>query len=172
LGDHLPPESVITFDRNTHRYYTFSADDLALIRRRRREANKLGFAIHLAYFRYPGRAIGVDETPPEDMLQFIAGQIGGRIEEFSSYAGRAQTRREHLVELQTYLSLRLARREDRRAFFKVAFEEANGTDRGDAIVIAILSICGHAASCFRLRQNWNALPWLPVHWPDGGRTRR
>jgi len=109
------------------RHYTFSPDDLALIRQRRREANKFGFAVHLAYFRYPGRIIGVDETPPEDMLRFIADQIGGRFEEFFSYAGRAQTRREHLVELQTYLNLRLARREDRRAFFKVALEEANGT---------------------------------------------
>ena len=48
------------------RHYTFSPEDLALIRQRRREANRLGFAVHLAYFRYPGRIIGVDETPPED----------------------------------------------------------------------------------------------------------
>ncbi len=120
------------------RHYTFSPEDLALIRQRRREANRLGFAVHLAYFRYPGRIIGVDETPPEDMLRFITDQIGGRIEEFPSYAGRAQTRREHLVELQTYLNLRLARREDARAFFKVALEEAIGTDRGDAIVTAMI----------------------------------
>ena len=120
------------------RHYTFSPEDLALIRQRRREANRLGFAVHLAYFRYPGRIIGVDETPPEDMLRFITDQIGGRIEEFPSYAGRAQTRREHLVELQTYLNLRLARREDARAFFKVASEEAIGTDRGDAIVTAMI----------------------------------
>jgi TnpA family transposase len=120
------------------RHYTFSPEDLTLIRQHRRDANRLGFAVHLAYFRYPGRIIGVDETPPENMLRFIVDQIGGRIEEFSSYAGRAQTRREHLVELQTYLNLRLARRDDRRAFFKVALEEANGTDRGNAIVTAMI----------------------------------
>ena len=72
------------------------------------------------------------------MLQFIADQIGGRIEAFPSYAGRAQTRREHLVELQIYLNLRLARREDRHALFKGALEEANGTDRGDAIVTTMI----------------------------------
>ena len=63
-------------------HYTFSSDDLALIWRRRRDANRLGFAVHLAYFRYPGRIIGVDETPSEDMLRFIADQIEGRVEEF------------------------------------------------------------------------------------------
>ena len=46
------------------RHYTFSPDDLAVIRRRRGEANRLGFAVHLAYFRYPGRIIGVAEAPP------------------------------------------------------------------------------------------------------------
>lgn len=111
---------------------------MALIRRRRRDANRLGFAVHLAYFRYPGRIIGVDETPSEDMLRFIADQIEGRVEEFHGYARRAQTRREHLSELQTYLNLRLARREDARAFFKVGLEEATGTDRGDAIVAAMI----------------------------------
>jgi hypothetical protein len=34
------------------RHYTFSPDDLALIRQRRRDANRLGFAVHLAYLRF------------------------------------------------------------------------------------------------------------------------
>ena len=46
------------------RHYTLSPDDLALIRRRRRDANRLGFAVHLAYQRFPGRVLGIDETPP------------------------------------------------------------------------------------------------------------
>ena len=140
----LSPQSrVALFDPPTDpaaivRHYTFSSEDMTLIRRRRRDANRLGFAVHLAYFRHPGRIIGVDETPPEDMLSFIADQIEGRVEEFQDYAKRAQTRREHLGELQTYLNLRLARREDARGFFKVALEEAIGTDRGDAIVAAMI----------------------------------
>ena len=44
------------------RHYTFSPNDL--FRRRRGEANRLRFAVHLAYFRYPGRIIGVAEAPP------------------------------------------------------------------------------------------------------------
>jgi len=37
------------------RHYTFSLDDMALIRQRRRAANRLGFAVNLAYLRLPGR---------------------------------------------------------------------------------------------------------------------
>jgi len=44
------------------RHYTFSPEDLALIRQRRRAANRLGFAVQLAYFRYPGRIMRVDES--------------------------------------------------------------------------------------------------------------
>ena len=46
------------------RHYTFLPEDMAVIRRRRRDANRLGFAVHLAYLRFPGRVIGVDENPP------------------------------------------------------------------------------------------------------------
>jgi TnpA family transposase len=64
------------------RHYTFSQEDMALIRQRRRAANRLGFAVQLAYFHHPGRIIRVDEEPPEDMLIFIAGQIDAHPEDF------------------------------------------------------------------------------------------
>ena len=73
------------------RRYTFSPEDSALIRQRRRAANRIGFAIQLAYFRHPGRIMRVDEAPPEDMLTFIAGQIDAHPGDFRDYAGRAQT---------------------------------------------------------------------------------
>ena len=140
----LSPQSrAALFDTPTEpaaivRHYTLSPEDLSLIQRRRRDANRLGFAVHLAYFRYPGRIIGVDEQPPQDVLRFIAAQIEGRVADLFHYADRAQTRREHLLELQTYLKIRPARREDLRACVKIAAAEANGTDRGDAIVAAMI----------------------------------
>ncbi|CZT26456.1 hypothetical protein PCPL58_p6020 (plasmid) [Pseudomonas cerasi] len=36
------------------RYYTFNESDLSLIRQRRGDANRLGFAIQLCLLRYPG----------------------------------------------------------------------------------------------------------------------
>ena len=79
--------------RRTLRNYTFSPDDMALIRERRRAANRLGFAVQLAHFRHPGRVMRVDEEPAEDMLTFIAGQDHAGVDDFRDYAGRAQTRR-------------------------------------------------------------------------------
>ena len=36
------------------RHYTFSPQDLALIRQRRRTSNRLGFAAHLAFLKLAG----------------------------------------------------------------------------------------------------------------------
>jgi len=147
----MPPRHILSpqsraglFDPPTEpaaivRHYTFSPEDLALIRQRRRAANRLGFAVHLAYMRYPGRALGAGEAPPADMLAFIASQIGCDPAELSAYARRDETRWEHLGELQSYLTVRPFRREDIRAVVHVAFEQATGSDRGDAIVSAMIA---------------------------------
>ena len=121
------------------RHYTFSPEDLALIRRRRRDANRLGFAVLLAYLRFPGRARGVAEVPPANMLSFIAGQLGCDLTALDGYARREETRWEHLGELQAYLGVRPFQREDYRAVTKVAVEQATGTDRGHAIVSAMVT---------------------------------
>jgi len=141
----LSPQSrAALFDPPTEpaaivRHYTFSPEDLALIHQRRRAANRLGFAIQLACFRYPGRIMRVDEKPQESILAFIAGQVDASARDFHDYAGRAQTRREHIAELQTCLNVRLARRSDARPLFSIALNEADGTDRGDAIVAAMIA---------------------------------
>jgi TnpA family transposase len=57
-------------------HYTLSPEDLALIGQRRRNANRLGFALHLAYLRFPGRVLGTSETPPAAMVAFIGEQLG------------------------------------------------------------------------------------------------
>jgi hypothetical protein len=72
-----------------------------MILRRRRDPNRLGFAVHLAYLRFPGRVLGAQEDPPSDMLVFIASQIGVAPEVFAGYARRDETRRAYLGEIQT-----------------------------------------------------------------------
>jgi TnpA family transposase len=121
------------------RHYTFAQDDLTLIRRRRRNANRLGFAAHLGYLRFPGRVLGAEEAPPSDMLAFIASQIGVGPETFAAYARREETRWEHLGELQAYLGVRPFQQGDSRAVLKAALEEAAGTDRGEAIFRAMIN---------------------------------
>lgn len=46
------------------RYYTFNDSDLSLIRQRRGDANRLGFAVQLCLLRYPGYALGTDSELP------------------------------------------------------------------------------------------------------------
>jgi hypothetical protein len=76
---------------------------------------------------------------PPDMLAFIAAQIGDDPKAFEEYAERQQTRRAHLREIQSYLAVRPFRREDMRAVVHVAIEQATGSDRGDAIVSAMIT---------------------------------
>ena len=98
----MPPRHILSpqsraalFDPPTEpaaivRHYTFSPEDLALIRQRRRAANRLGFAVHLAYLRFPGRVLGAEEAPPADMLAFIASQIECEPDEFAYTRGVAK----------------------------------------------------------------------------------
>jgi hypothetical protein len=94
--------------------------------------------VHLAYLSFPGRVIEVDETPPPDVLTFIATQLRDDPRAFDDYAQRQQTRRAHLGELQAYLGVRPFRRDDKRAVVHVAIEQATGSDRGDAIASAMI----------------------------------
>jgi Domain of unknown function (DUF4158) len=104
------------------RHYTFSTEDLALIRQKRRDANRLGFAVHLAYLRYPGRVLSPSEMPPKDMLAFIANQLLVNPSAFLDYGQREATRWEHLNELYTYLGLRPFRHDDEPTIMRIARE--------------------------------------------------
>ena len=83
------------------RRYTLSPFDIAVIRQRRGAANRLGFAVQLSYLRYPGVVLGIDQLPFPPLLHLVAGQLKISVEHWAEYGNRAQTRREHLVELQT-----------------------------------------------------------------------
>jgi hypothetical protein len=73
------------------------------------------------------------------MLAFIARQIGLDTALFGEYGRRAETRREHLLELQRLLRLRSFGLVDWRACLRVGAEAAWATDRGEPIVQAMLA---------------------------------
>jgi hypothetical protein len=125
------------------RHYTVSPQDLTLILRRRRDPNRLGFAVHLAYLRFPGRVLGAQEDPPSDMLVFIASQIDVAPGFSPAMRGAMKPRRAHLGEIQTYLGVRSFQRGDYRGIARVAIEAATGTDRGDIIVSAMIEHLRH-----------------------------
>ena len=60
------------------RHYTLSDDDIEQIRVRRGGHNRLGFALQLCAFRYPGRLLVAGEAIPLNVLRFIAAQLGMR----------------------------------------------------------------------------------------------
>ena len=60
----IPTDSV-----GITRHYTLDADDLALIRTKRRTINRLGFAVQLRLLRYPGLGMGPLALPPETMCR-------------------------------------------------------------------------------------------------------
>ena len=60
------------------RHYTLSDDDIEQIRMRRGGHNRLGFALQLCAFRYPGRILVAREAIPLNVLRFIAAQLGMR----------------------------------------------------------------------------------------------
>lgn len=81
-------------------HWTLSEDDLAIIVRRRRPHNRLGFAIQLCALRYPGRLLRPGELIPDTPLAFVAEQLQIAPEVLADYATRGPTRYEQLDALR------------------------------------------------------------------------
>ena len=82
------------------RHYTLADDDLEHIRLRRRPHNRLGFALQLCALRYPGRLLAPGEVIPQEVLRFLAAQLGLKADDLLTYASREETRHEHLAVLR------------------------------------------------------------------------
>jgi TnpA family transposase len=87
-------------ERDLGRFYTMSAHDLEIVGRRRRPANRLGFAVHLGLLRFPGRTLADMPEVPKRVVQYIAEQIGVDPDVFEHYGERDNTIFEHLDELR------------------------------------------------------------------------
>ena len=83
------------------RHYTFNETDLSIIRQHRGSANRLGFAVQLCYMRYPGVTLAAEAEPFRPLLLMVANQLKVPHDSWPEYGQRAETRREHLLELQT-----------------------------------------------------------------------
>ena len=127
-----------TDERTMVRYYTLGAEDRALIDRRRGEANRLGFAIMLCYCRFPGRPLLEGERPPPEMLAFVADQLNLDPACFSDYAGRDQTRRKHLAEIQTAVGFRGFDRSRYREIAAWLLPTALATERGVTLASVVI----------------------------------
>lgn len=135
------------------RYYTFNETDLSLIRQRRGDANRLGFAVQLCLLRYPGSMLTTDMTVAEAFIQWVASQVKVDATTWTKYGERDETRREHFQELRAYLSLSPFGLTDFRFLVTSLTELAMQTDKG--LVIALQAV-------EMLRQRQVILPALNV----------
>jgi hypothetical protein len=121
------------------RHHSLTAADRLEIDLRRRDHNKLGFAVQLCVMRHPGRVLAAGEIPPHAMLKYVADQIGADPTAFITYARREETRRDHIARLMIYLDVRSATAQDRRAALLSAIEAAAISDSGVSILNAIVT---------------------------------
>jgi TnpA family transposase len=135
------------------RYYTFTETDFALIRQRRGDANRLGFAVQLCLLRYPGLMLGSDMMVGKSVIQWVASQIQVDATTWTKYAERDQTRREHFQELRSYLGLSPFGLADFRLLIKGLTDLAMQTDKGLVIAVQATEL---------LRQRQIILPALNV----------
>ena len=95
-----------TVQREMVRHFTLPPTDLAAVRRRRGDHNRLGYALMLCILRHPGRPLRAAERPPAALLSFVAGQVSVYPEVIDQYLAAERTRQRHAVECQEWLGLR------------------------------------------------------------------
>lgn len=135
------------------RHYTFTETDLAIIRQRRGPANRLGFAILLCYMRFPCIILSPEEEPFEPLLDMVAAQLKIPVESWAEYGQRAETRREHLLELQSVFGYQSFSMQDYGPSVQSLSELAWQTDKGIVLANRLVE---------RLRQQAILLPSASV----------
>jgi TnpA family transposase len=86
--------------------FTLSDFDLDLIKIRRRDYNRIGFAIQLCVLRFPGWSLNDVEPIPIKVLQHLARQLNVDPDSFALYSSREATRYEHLGEIRNIYGFR------------------------------------------------------------------
>ena len=120
------------------RCFTLSRADQELVAGRRRDANRIGFAVQLALLRYPGIALAQLEQPVEPLVQWLAKQLEIPAAPFAGYAQRPQTMTDHGRLLATILGLRPPGNSDLPLMIEAAAQAAWSTDRGLPIAAAVV----------------------------------
>jgi hypothetical protein len=121
------------------RCFTLSRADQELVARRRRDANRIGFAVQLALLRHPGIGLAQLEQPAEPLVQWLARQLEIPAGPFAGYARRPQTLTDHARILAMILGLRPPANSDLPLMIEAAAQAAWSTDRGQPIVAAVVS---------------------------------
>ena len=120
------------------RQYTFSETDLAMIHQRRGDANRLGVAAQMCLLRFPGQGLSAETDVPVALLEWIGRQLSIDPSCWPAYSAREETRREHLLELRTYLGMTPFGLTHYRNVLDSATELALQSDKGIVLTGAVL----------------------------------
>jgi hypothetical protein len=121
------------------RRYTFNDTELAVIAQHRGPANRLGFAVQLCYMRYPGVALDVGAEPFAPLLRAAAAQIKVPTGCWVEYGRRrAETRREHMLELQSVFGFKTFTMRHYRPSVHSLTDLAWQTDKGIVLATALV----------------------------------
>ncbi|MBH0159156.1 Tn3 family transposase, partial [Fictibacillus sp. 5RED26] len=112
-------------------YYTFTNRDLEFINKRRREENRLGYAIQLAVLRYPGWPYSHIKNIPDSVIHYIAKQINANPSSLCLYPQRENTLWDHLKEIRNEYGFVPFTLKEYRMAFKYLYQLA--LENGDAI---------------------------------------
>ena len=126
-------------DQMLARYYTLSEDDQSLMKQRRRNHNRLGFAVQLAYLRFPGRTWAANEEASPLVVSYIASQLKLNPMSIVQYGqDREATRYEHLAELERIYGFHPFTRREYREMALWLLPLAHKTDAGTLLVSSLI----------------------------------
>lgn len=136
--------------------------------------------MQLCYLRFPGVILGVNEPPFPPLLKLIADQLKVSVESWGEYGQREQTRREHLVELQTAFGFQPFTMIHYRQAVHTLTELAMQTDKGIVLANALIEPCaGSRSFCLLSTPSSGRAPKRSpaltgastIPWPTSYRTR-
>lgn len=88
--------------------------------------------------RYPGMMLGVRSEPFSPLLQMVASQLKISVESWIEYGKRAETRREHALELQEIFGFQTFTMTHYRAGVRSLEDIAWQTDKGVVLAAALI----------------------------------
>ncbi|MEX5268610.1 Tn3 family transposase [Kocuria rosea] len=116
--------------------YTLSEADMSLIRQRRGDANRLGFAIQLGLLRHPGIALAEDTEVAPELVSWMASRLAVSPDAWTDYGEREETRQEHGREIRAYLGMSTFGIADFRQLVEHVGNVAAQTDKGLLLVMS------------------------------------
>jgi TnpA family transposase len=110
-------------------YFTLTPADKEFVGSRRGDANRLGVALLLCSLRYLGYFPADIKHTPENVVAFVAEQLELSSIVLADYAGRSETRWEHLPQMMNHLGFRRPEDDDRKSLIAWLGERALEHDR-------------------------------------------